>query len=227
MQIFIHSADTSLIYDALRSGYVYGVTTNPTVLRRQGISVRQVTGLVHQVVGWGAEEIHLHVYADTLDEMMSEARELSALDAKSVVVRLPATQAGYGAARRLSKQNVRVSLTSVYTVRQAMLAQSVGADYITVFLKRMNEAGIDGMSQIAQMQQVLTAQQSPVKLMAASMREAVQTVEKLGMLGVGACAIPPSMVDEMLVSEETERSVALFRQDAEALLMESEHVGGD
>jgi transaldolase len=108
-----------------------------------------------------------------------------------------------------------------------MLGQSVGADYITVFLKRMNEAGMDGMSQIAQMQQVLTAQQSSVKLMAASMREAVGTVEKLGMLGVGACAIPPSMVDEMLVSEETQRSVALFRQDAEALLMESEHVGGD
>ncbi len=227
MRIFIHSADTSLIRGALESGYVYGVTTNPTILRREGLSARQVPALVHQTIGWGAEEIHLHVYSDTVQEIIKEARELSSLDAKSVVVRIPATPAGYAAASRLSSQNVRVALTAVYTLRQALLADSVGASYITVFLRRMNDAGMDGIGQIAQIQQLLVAQKSFVTLMAASMRESVETVDKLGMLGIGACAIPPSMLEEILVSPETARSTAIFRQDAEAIASHDEHIGGD
>lgn len=226
MRIFVHSTDTSIIYNGLSSGYVYGITMNPTIMQRGNISARQLPGLVQQMVGWGANEVHLQVYSDTISEILNDARELSVIDNKRVVVRIPATRNGFAAAAQLTRQNVRVSLTAVYTLRQAMLAHNVGADYVSVFLRRMNDAGTNGLARITEMKQLLTVQQSTTMIMAASMREPVDIVEKLGMLGIQAATITPSILEDMLVSPETEQATEEFRRDAETVLNMTEEIGG-
>jgi transaldolase len=227
MRIFVHSVDTGVIQKALNSGFVYGITINPTILRRLNVSARQVPAIVQQAATWGAQEIHLQVYAGDTAEIVNEGKELAALDRKRVVVRIPATAEGYTSARVLTDQGVRVSMTAVYNLRQALLAHNVGAESATVFLRRMNDAGIDGLNQIAQMQRMLHAQQSTVTIMAASIREPVEVVEKLAMMGVEAATLSVAMLDELLESPATAQAVRTFREDAEAVLSMSAEIGGD
>jgi transaldolase len=225
MQIFVHSADTGVIHKALNSGFVYGITTNPTILRRTHMSARQIPALVQQAAGWGAQEIHLQVYDEHAAEMVREGKELASMDTKRVVVRIPATPEGYTAARELTMQGIRVSITAVYNLRQALLAGSVGAESVAVFLRRMNDAGIDGLNQISQMQHMLTAQKLPVSIMVASIREPVEVIEKLAIMGVEAATLSVSVLDEMLDSPATAQAVKTFREDAEAILSQSAEVG--
>lgn len=225
MRIFINSADTNVLYTALHSGYVYGVTTNPTVLRAAGVYVRQVPPLVQQMIEWGAREVHLQTYATTTSEMVSEGRMLSALDNARVVVRIPGTPAGFAAAAQLIQQNIQVEIVAVYTLRQALAAHSIGASYIAVYLGRMRDTGIDGLTQIGKMQQMLEAQKSSVKILAGSIRDAEQ-LDTLGMQGIQAATIPATVIDDILISPATDSAVDGFRKDAEAILDPTAGVGG-
>jgi transaldolase len=227
MRIYVHTADTSVIHQALSSGIVHGITTNPTLLRRTGISARQVPALVSQMAGWGAREIHFQVYSDTVKGMVQEGQELYEMAQDRMVVRVPATPTGYSAAARLSQQGVPVSLTVVYTLRQAMLAANVGARYIAVFVRRMNDSGIDGLARIGKIQDIVKAQELPVTIIAASMREPVGTVERLAMMGIGGATLTVSVFEELLESPATERDMLDFKADAEAVLNQSFEVGSE
>ena len=122
MRIYVDSADIDEIAEALASGYVYGVTTNPTLLRRAGVRIEAVPTLARAAIERGARELHLQVYADDTAGMLREAASLAELDPERVAVKLPATPQGYAAASQLVAQGFRVTLTAVYTVRQAILA---------------------------------------------------------------------------------------------------------
>lgn len=225
MRIFVNSADTSVLQPALTSGYIYGVTTNPTILRQDGVYARQVPALVKQMIDWGAHEVHLQTYADNTTEMTSEGRMLSAIDPERVVVRIPATPAGYAAAAQLVKLDIRIEMVAVYTLRQVLLAESVGASSAAVYLGRMRDTGIDGLSLIAQMQQLLNAQYSEVTLLVGSIREPTQ-VETLGLQGVQAVTVPPMVLDQLFDSAATLRAAEGFRTDSDAITDQMFGVGG-
>lgn len=216
MRIFVDSADRTLVSEALAYGYVYGVTTNPTLLRRANLRATELSTLVQHVLERGAREVHLQVYASDQQQMVREAETLLAIAPDQVVVKIPATTAGYAAAAQLTARGVRVTLTAVYTLRQALLAQSVGASYIAVYLGRMRDDGHDPFAMIEQMQTLLTAQRSPVHILAASIREPVE-VESLGVLGVAAATIAPPVLAQLLQSPATERAATTFSEDARAI----------
>jgi transaldolase len=225
MRIFINSADTSELHTALTSGYVYGVTTNPTILRQASVSARQVPALTQQMIDWGAREVHLQTYAETAPNITSEGRMLAAIHSERIVVRVPATPAGFSAARHLVDQGIRVAMTAVYTLRQALLAESVGASYVTVYLGRMRDTGLDGLTQITQMQQLLTAQRAQVRMMVGSIRE-VSQVESLAMQGLSAVTVPGFVLEDLVESPATASAAEGFRADAEAILDQPGSIGG-
>jgi transaldolase len=225
MRIFINSADTSELHTALTSGYVYGVTTNPTILRQASVSARQVSALTQQMIDWGAREVHLQTYAETASNITSEGRMLSAINAERVVVRVPATPAGFAAARQLIDQGARVSMTAVYTMRQVLLSESVGASYVVVYLGRMRDTGLDGMTQISQMQQLLAAQRAQVRMMVGSVRE-VSQFETLAMQGISAATVPAFVLENLVESPATASAASGFRADAEAILDQPGSIGG-
>src|SRR5581483_10153569 len=134
MKILIDSAALPEIQQALGTGFVAGVTTNPTLLRRAGVRAAALPDLVRHALAAGAPEIHLQVYAADLAGMLAEAEQLVALAPARVVVKIPATPDGYRAAARLAADGTRVTLTAVYTLRQALLAGSVGARYVAIYL---------------------------------------------------------------------------------------------
>jgi transaldolase len=165
----------------------------------------------------GARELHLQVYSDDPAAMVREGRALAELDPQRVVVKIPATAAGYAAAAELAAEHVRVTLTAVYTVRQAILAGSVGAAYIAVYVGRMGDAGLDAQALVATMQRTLDAQRAPVAILAASIRDAAE-IEALALAGVAAVTLPPPVLGQLLDSPLTAAAAAAFRADAGVIL---------
>jgi transaldolase len=219
VRILIDSAVLATIRQALDSGFVAGVTTNPTLLRRAGVRAASVPALARQVLAAGAQELHLQVYGADAAGMVAEARELSAIDAARVVVKIPATPSGYYAAAQLAREGVPITLTAVYTLRQALLAQSVGARYIAIYLGRMRDAGLDALGLAGQMRALLAAQHAETTILAASIRSAEEVVA-LGMAGIGAATLPANLIGQMLESDATAEAAATFQADARALLEE-------
>lgn len=216
MQILVDSAEVDAALAALATGFVAGVTTNPTLLRRAGVRAAAVPDLARRLLAEGAGELHLQAYAADAAGMLREGRELAALAPGRVFVKLPATPAGYEAAARLAREHVPVTLTAVYTLRQALLSQSVGARYIAVYAGRMRDAGIDAMGLIGEMQALLRAQGAAATILAASIRDPGE-VAALGALGVGAATLAPPVLAGLLSSDHTARAAEAFAADARAL----------
>jgi transaldolase len=217
MEILIDSAELEAIRQAFASGFVGGVTTNPTLLRRAGVRAAQVPDLVREALILGAREVHLQTYASDAEGMFSEGQALAALAPGRICVKLVATPAGYSAAARLTSVGVRVTLTAVYTLRQALLSQSVGASYIAVYLGRMRDAGIDALALVGQMQALLRAHAAGVTILAASIRDP-EEVAALGALGIGAATLAPSVLARLLDSDDTARAAEGFTSDARTLV---------
>jgi transaldolase len=98
VHIFIDSADIQTIEQALKTGYVYGVTTNPTLLQRANVRMQHVPSLAKQIIELGAHELHLQVYAEDSRQMLEDVARLVELDPRRVVIKIPATPAGFSAA---------------------------------------------------------------------------------------------------------------------------------
>jgi transaldolase len=216
VRIYVDSAEAGAIQRALASGFVYGVTTNPTLLRRAGLRAAAVPDLARLALGQGAGEVHLQVYASDTAGILEDAAFLHGLDPARVVVKIPATAPGYAAAGRLTRQGVRVTLTAVYTVRQAILAGGAGAAYIAVYVGRMRDAGMDAEGLVGQMQRALNAAGDRVEILAASIRDPAE-VETLAGLGVATVTLPPAILERLLDSPATDAAAAAFADDASAL----------
>ncbi|MDP1713397.1 MAG: transaldolase family protein [Anaerolineales bacterium] len=216
MNIFIDSADIQTIEQALKSGYVYGVTTNPTLLQRASVHSQEVPSLAKQIIELGANELHLQVYSEDTSQMCQDAARLVEIDLKRVVVKIPATPAGFAATTQLASHGVRVTLTAVYTVAQAILAQSVGARYIAVYLGRMRDDGLDALALVGQMQRTLNAQRASVEILAASVRSAAE-VEAVAELQVAAVTLPLAILQQLPESPGTMAAVEAFTDASKSL----------
>lgn len=216
MNIFIDSADIQTIEQALKSGYVYGVTTNPTLLQRASVRAQQVPSLAKQIIELGANELHLQVYSEDTSQMFQDAARLVEIDPKRVLVKIPATPAGFAATAQLASQGVRVTLTAVYTVAQAILAQSVGARYIAVYLGRMRDDGLDALALVGQMQRTLNAQRASVEILAASVRSPAE-IEAVAELQVAAVTLPLAVLQQLPESPGTMAAVAAFTKASKSL----------
>lgn len=216
MKFLIDSAVRDDVQAALRSGVVAGATTNPTLLRRAGVRAAEVPTLARQILDWGAGELHLQVYAADAAGMLADAAALIALDPARVLVKIPATAEGFRAAAQLVNQGARVTLTAVYTLRQALLAHSVGASYAAIYLGRMRDAGLDAMALAGQMQALLNAQNSRVCILAASIRDPDE-VTQLALAGIGSATLPAAILARLPESESTAKAAATFGDDARAI----------
>ncbi len=223
MRLYIDSADIRDIEEALATGYVYGVTTNPTLLRRAEVRASAVPALVRRAFELGAKEMHAQTYSDDAVGIVREGNDLADLDPQRVVVKIPATPQGYKAASHLSAQGLRVTLTAVYTVQQAILANAVGAHYIAVYLGRMRDAGVGALNLVERMQRTLQtcASNTPamgrhVEILAASVR-APEEIEALVEINVATATMPMKILKMLPESAPTAGAASTFSEDARAV----------
>lgn len=216
MRILVDSADLGAIGDALETGLVAGVTTNPTLLRRAGVSRSGVLGLARAAFAAGAGEVHLQAYAEDTTGMIRDGLEFVELDASRIHVKLVASRAGYRAASALSAKGVKVTMTAVYTLNQALVAQSVGARSIAIYLGRLRDAGTDPMELAGRMQALLDAQGADVDILAASIRDPGELAE-LAIRGVASATVVPAILERLLDSDATTRDALVFNTDARSV----------
>lgn len=213
--LYLDSADLGELRTCLPHPVIHGVTTNPTLLRRVGITRDAATGLLQAAIELGAKQVQAQVTATTTDAMLDDAeRWLRPFDRGQLVVKIPATREGLRAGAQLSARGVPVTYTAVYAPEQAHFAAQLGAAYAAPYLGRLEDAGADGLALIAQMQALV--QGSATRLLVASVRTREAYLALLR-LGVGAITIPPRLFAELIDHAATLAAERGFIADAGAL----------
>jgi transaldolase len=215
MHLYLDSADLAELRSCLPHPVVHGVTTNPTLLKRAGVTRASLPALVEQLLELGARQVQVQVHAADVDGILADARGLLSLAGPGrVVVKIPATRQGLQAGAQLSAKGVPVTYTAVYAAEQAHFAAQLGAAYAAPYLGRLQDAGIDGMALIAQMQSLI--ERAATRLLVASVRSREACLALL-QLGVGSITIPPRLLGELLDHPATLDAERGFLGDAAGL----------
>jgi len=210
--LYLDSAELSELRACLPHPVIHGVTTNPTLLKRAGIGRDALPALLQTAIELGAKQVQAQVTSAQTDAMLEDAERLLRPFARGqLVVKIPATRDGLRAGAQLSARGVPVTYTAVYVLEQAHFAAQLGAAYAAPYLGRLEDAGVDGLALIAQMQSAL--QGSATRLLVASVRTRDAYLALLR-IGVGAITIPPRLFAELVDHESTIAAERAFLADA-------------
>ncbi len=213
--LYLDSADIGELSRCMPHPVVYGVTTNPTILKRDGITRATLPGFFEKVLKLGARQVQAQVQAATTDAMLKDAKTLLAgFDPGQVVIKIPATRDGLRAGAELISQGVPVTFTAVYALEQAHFSAQLGAAYAAPYLGKLDDVGFDGLGIISKMQGIIDRSGADTRLLVASIRsrEAYLAILKIG---VGAITIPTRLFAELLDHPATIEAERLFLADAE------------
>jgi transaldolase len=214
--LYLDSADLDELRRCLPHPVVHGVTTNPTLLRRAGVKRAALPDLLGEMLALGARQVQAQVQCSDAAGMLDDANDLLRhFPLGQLVIKIPATREGLRAGAQLTAQGVPVTYTAVYALEQAHFSAQLGASYAAPYLGRLNDAGIDGLALIAQMQALLQASRSDTRLLVASVRDREAYLNLLR-LGVGAITIPPQLLGELLDHPATLQAEHAFLADAHA-----------
>ena len=215
--LYLDSANLDDLRTCLPHPLVHGVTTNPTLLKRAGVKRADVAGLLARCIELGARQVQAQVSSPEADAMLADAQALLPhFDAGQLVIKIPATRAGFVAGAALIARGVPVTYTAVYALEQAHFAAQQGAAYAAPYLGRLLDSGVDGLALIAQMQALVAASGSPTRLLPASVRSRQAYLDLL-QLGVGSITIPTPLFPQLLDHEATLAAERGFLADAASL----------
>ncbi|HEX2987965.1 MAG TPA: fructose-6-phosphate aldolase [Chloroflexota bacterium] len=209
MELFVDSADIKEIEEAVGWGIISGVTTNPSLIAKEGkvdfkTVVQQICNMVQGPTS--AEVISL----DT-EGMLKEAREIATWS-PHVVIKIPMTWDGIRAAKVLSREGVKTNVTLVFSPNQALLAGLAGATYVSPFLGRLDDAGHDGMSVVGEIVEIYRKQGIQTKVLAASIRHPLHIVQA-AKIGADVATVPFKVLKMMVKHPLTDAGIARFLED--------------
>ena len=214
MKFFIDTANLEQIAQAQAMGILDGVTTNPSLMAKEGITghgniLEHYRKICHLVPG-GA--ISAEVLATDYDRMIAEGRELAGLNPQ-IVVKVPITQDGLRAIRTFTQSGIKTNCTLVFSAAQALLAAKAGATYVSPFLGRLDDIDADGLDLIRQIRQIYDNYHIDTKILAASIRN-VKHITGCALIGADVVTAPLSAIKGMLVHPLTENGLKKFVEDA-------------
>ncbi|MCE5336368.1 MAG: hypothetical protein LLG06_17455 [Desulfobacteraceae bacterium] len=216
MRFYIDSADRSRIESLMKTGVFSGVTTNPLILRRDGMRMSELPDFTKIMFGLGAGEVFLQSWGDCKEALCANGRWLASIG-KRVVVKMPATREGLAAASALSTEGVSTCITAVFAPFQALLAAASGASFVAPYLGRMNDAGRDGHAMVAEMSEALRNAQRPCEILAASIRTP-DDVGRLARNGVRRITLPPALAERLFDEQLTREAATAFEEAATEVL---------
>lgn len=213
-RLFLDTADTSEWKELLPTGIFYGVTCNPTLLERakEPCTVDNLHRLAIMALGY-TDEFMCQAWGSSAQELYDCGMVLSKPDRDRIVVKVPVTITGVEAAALLIRSNCRVCLTACYNHKQAMMAASVGAEYIAPYLGRMTDSGKDGAGECWKMQEVVEGLQADTRILVASIRDC-QTMVDLAAKGMETFTFSPAVARELFQEQMTDDAAAEFEAAA-------------
>ncbi len=215
MKLFLDTANLDDIRRAAELGVIDGVTTNPTLIAREGQPYREVLAEICRIVDG---PVSAEVVATQAGEMVREARELSAIHA-NIVVKIPMTDEGLRAVHRLREEGVRTNVTLVFSANQALLAAKAGASFVSPFVGRLDDRGHEGMGLIEQIVTVYRNYALETEVIVASVRHPLHVVDA-ALIGADIATIPYKVLQAMLKHPLTDLGIEQFLADWDRYLQE-------
>lgn len=208
MKFFLDTANTDDIRKYAELGLVDGVTTNPTIVAREG---RDFESVIKEITTIIDGPVSAEVTANEADKMIEQARALAKW-ADNIVVKIPMTEAGLKAVSVLSKEGIKTNVTLVFSVAQGLMAAKAGATFISPFVGRLDDIGSDGVKLIKDLRTVLDNYGLKSEIIAASIR-GVQHVEAVALAGSDIATIPAGVFGKMFKHPLTDNGLVSFEKD--------------
>ena len=210
MELFIDSADVKEIYQCLETGFVSGVTTNPTLIKRSG---RKPDDVYRELITLGIEDLSMEVVGDQ-DQMMTESTRLIEQFGTDVsTIKVPCTPDGLQVCRYLSIQGIKVNVTLIFSAAQAILAAKAGARYSSVFVGRCDDNSVAGLEVVRSVAELYARQGVKTQVLSASIRD-VYKVTRSFYNGADIVTMPPSIFHKMYKHVLTDAGMVQFNIDA-------------
>jgi transaldolase len=208
MKIFIDTANLKEIREAASMGLVDGVTTNPSLIAKEGRPFREIIREICAVVNG---PISAEVVAENAAGMIQEARALADIH-PNLVAKIPMTAEGLKAAKTLEAERIRTNVTLVFSPLQALLAAKAGASFVSPFIGRLDDIGQRGMDLIEQVLTIYDNYDFPTEVIVASIRHPLHVVEA-ALLGADICTIPYKVILQLTQHPLTDQGIARFLAD--------------
>lgn len=212
MKIFIDTADLGEIRDAAQMGVVDGVTTNPSLVAKTGMPMKEVIQAICEIIDG---PISAEVLSMELDGMLREGRELAKLH-DNVVVKIPLVADGLKAVRALTSEGIRTNVTLCFSASQGLLAAKAGATYISPFVGRVDDISGEGMQLVEQLVSIYRNYDLETQVLAASIRHPLHVVQAAE-IGADVATIPHKVILQLLQHPLTDKGIATFLADAKKI----------
>ena len=210
MKIFLDCSDVDLIKHSFESGLVDGITTNPSLMLKAGKNPMDVLKEISDIFPFHSS-ISAEVVGESVDSMLEEAEQYLQIG-PNITIKVPCTRNGLKACFELSKMEVAVNVTLIFSAAQAILASKAGATYVSPFIGRLNDQYWDGISLVEEISDVFTTHSAKTQVLAASIREPIQ-VAKCFRVGADICTLPWDIFNKMYDHILTDQGMDKFDSD--------------
>ncbi len=212
MELFLDTANVNEIREAWDMGVISGVTTNPTLVAREG---RIFEDVLREIAGIVDGPISAEVVSLKADKMVQEARDVAGWH-HSIVIKIPMTPDGMKTVKTLSGEGIRTNVTLVFSAAQALLAAAAGATYVSPFVGRMDDVGNEGLAVVRDIAEIFDIHGIPTKIIAASIRHPMHVIEA-ARAGAHIATVPFGVLMSMLKHPLTDVGIARFLKDWEGI----------
>ena len=217
MRFFLDTANIEEIKQANDMGVICGVTTNPSIIAKEG---RDFTEVISEIASIVDGAISGEVKPTTLDAktMIAEGREIAKIH-KNMVIKLPTTTEGLKACKALTAEGIKTNLTLIFNVPQALLAARAGATYVSPFIGRLDDISMDGMQLIRDIAEIFDLYGIESQIIAASVRNAMHVIE-CAKAGADLATVPFGVIEQVMKHPLTDQGIEKFIQDYKSVFGE-------
>ncbi|MFP7674239.1 fructose-6-phosphate aldolase [Marivita sp. S0852] len=211
MKFFVDTAEIDAIAELNDLGMVDGVTTNPSLIKKSGRDILEVTKEICDLV---SGPVSAEVIALSADDMIAEGRKLAEI-AENIAVKVPLTWDGLKACKTLTDEGKMVNVTLCFSANQALLAAKAGATFISPFIGRLDDLNLDGLDLIADIREIYDNYGFETNILAASIRSA-NHMSDCAKIGADVATAPPAVIKAMANHILTDKGLDQFVKDAQA-----------
>jgi transaldolase len=211
MKIFVDTANVEAIRGAMALGIVDGVTTNPTLVAKEGDNPEKIIKEICELVG--DRPVNGEVLSLECEEMVKEGRKIASW-ADNIVVKIPMMKEGLKTVKILAEEGIKTNVTLIFSATQAILAAKAGASYVSPFVGRIDDIGSEGMELVSQIVSIYENYDSlNTEVIVASIRNPIHVIQS-GLMGADILTIPPKVLEQMERHPLTDKGIEMFLEDA-------------
>lgn len=210
MKFFLDTANVEYIREANDMGIICGVTTNPSLIAKEGRDFKEVIKEITSIVDG---PISGEVISEDAEGMIKEGREIAKIH-KNMIVKIPMTAEGLKAVKVLSAEGIKTNVTLIFSANQALLAANAGAAYVSPFLGRLDDISMDGVELIRTIAEVFEIHEIKTEIIAASIRNPIHVTES-ARAGADIATVPYNIIKQMIKHPLTDQGLEKFKADWE------------